>query len=840
MEQYTKTSRLPVQDNMLARQRVDSLIEQGIQQSPAVMVAAGAGFGKTQAVAGFLGRSAYRRVWQQLTLLDNLPPRFWASFVHTVSLHRPQLGAKLEELGFPDSLYKYHRFLQLFTEELYVDDQFVVFVFDDFHLLYDESVMSFFRHFLSANLENICLVFITRKLEAGIFHGKIHVITAEDLRFTRGETAAFLESRGVRAQSGAEIGELHAYAEGWPVAVGLLGLQLAKGSLKIEKNLLDSQSVLFVLIDQEIFSAYSPEAQRFFVSLSTLHSFPQGLAERIGDGMKENTAALLRNCMFASYDPKAESYYLHQIFLDFLAEKRSEDEDERIEGVLREAGDWCWENKYFLDAIEYYDRCDAKDGIVQVLQGFEGRRHPRGDAELYMRYIRRFSGGILQQNAMCEVIYAMLLLNNLQVAEAQEQIRSVLMRLRERENTPENASLRGEAAAGAGLVALSVGDPRFAALFREAAALLPDGSGHWGKRLRIIEYGNALCVSDTEPGAAEECVRRLSDAEPYVSAVLHGAGRGAAHLAAAEMHFLRCQFREAQEEAYKAVYASGDDAQRDVMDNAWFLLLRIFLATGATKKIEEALEQLQGKDGSEAGHVRDIAAGWLYSEIGAVKRVADWIVYADENTQPPISIDKDALLHIRCLIEKKDDGKALAVAEKLEAILRKRNVWISLIYVLVYRAIICYHMEDVERSERTLAQAYALAAGNGFMMPFIEFGHKTRPMLAYFSKHGCEGIPKEWIALAHTRASTYAKRRSNIVSQFSRYRADTPRDYGLTRREIELLGNMSQGLTREEIALAMYISPHTVKSMLKTVYSKIGAVNGADAVRIASGADLIL
>jgi LuxR family maltose regulon positive regulatory protein len=47
------------------------------------------------------------------------------------------------------------------------------------------------------------------------------------------------------------------------------------------------------------------------------------------------------------------------------------------------------------------------------------------------------------------------------------------------------------------------------------------------------------------------------------------------------------------------------------------------------------------------------------------------------------------------------------------------------------------------------------------------------------------------------------------------------------------LEGLAQGLTREEIARNLSISVNTVKSAVRSVYNKLGAVNRADAVRIA-------
>ena len=88
-----------------------------------------------------------------------------------------------------------------------------------------------------------------------------------------------------------------------------------------------------------------------------------------------------------------------------------------------------------------------------------------------------------------------------------------------------------------------------------------------------------------------------------------------------------------------------------------------------------------------------------------------------------------------------------------------------------------------------------------------------------------------------TKAVTYAKRHAYLSPRILEKEGE--KDFRLTEREKELLRNLSQGLNREEMAESMYVSPHTIKSMLKTVYNKISAINSADAVRIAIQAGII-
>ena len=51
----------------------------------------------------------------------------------------------------------------------------------------------------------------------------------------------------------------------------------------------------------------------------------------------------------------------------------------------------------------------------------------------------------------------------------------------------------------------------------------------------------------------------------------------------------------------------------------------------------------------------------------------------------------------------------------------------------------------------------------------------------------------------------------------------------LTEREINVLYNLAQGLTNEEIAEKLHISVHTIKAHLEAIYDKLGVTNRVQA-----------
>ncbi len=61
----------------------------------------------------------------------------------------------------------------------------------------------------------------------------------------------------------------------------------------------------------------------------------------------------------------------------------------------------------------------------------------------------------------------------------------------------------------------------------------------------------------------------------------------------------------------------------------------------------------------------------------------------------------------------------------------------------------------------------------------------------------------------------------------------TRRTAELTGREREVLAQLAAGLTTDEAAGALHVSPHTVRSRLKTALRKVGAKTREQAVAIA-------
>jgi LuxR family maltose regulon positive regulatory protein len=107
------------------------------------------------------------------------------------------------------------------------------------------------------------------------------------------------------------------------------------------------------------------------------------------------------------------------------------------------------------------------------------------------------------------------------------------------------------------------------------------------------------------------------------------------------------------------------------------------------------------------------------------------------------------------------------------------------------------------------------------------------------------GIPRSWLEKIRLGASAYAKKLFAIAGRYQAGgggNAARPAEgvqVALSRREKEVLIALLQGMTRMEIAAQTSLSANTIKSITRSVYNKLGALNKADAVRIAAGMNLV-
>jgi LuxR family maltose regulon positive regulatory protein len=159
-------------------------------------------------------------------------------------------------------------------------------------------------------------------------------------------------------------------------------------------------------------------------------------------------------------------------------------------------------------------------------------------------------------------------------------------------------------------------------------------------------------------------------------------------------------------------------------------------------------------------------------------------------------------------------------------------VLLGRIEMRVLEAVCLYQLKNRDGALAAFREAYEAAESNELLMPFIEMGNDMRTLTRVAMRGNDSGIPREWLEVVNRKAATYAKRLNLIASEYKKAN-NLGKDVRLSEREIEVLYDVYHGLTRSEIAVSHSLSVSTIKMVLSSIYSKLGADNVADVIRIA-------
>ena len=95
---------------------------------------------------------------------------------------------------------------------------------------------------------------------------------------------------------------------------------------------------------------------------------------------------------------------------------------------------------------------------------------------------------------------------------------------------------------------------------------------------------------------------------------------------------------------------------------------------------------------------------------------------------------------------------------------------------------------------------------------------------------------EQGLVVGTQRLFTAAQARQQLVAGQATY----PLDETLTERENQVLQLLAHGLANKQIALALSISEHTVKFHISSIFTKLGATNRTEAVRLGMQRGLVL
>jgi LuxR family maltose regulon positive regulatory protein len=840
----------------LDRPRIDRFLEEAMENQ-VVTVTAGAGYGKTHAVYAFLRKYNVITIWIQLSEWDNIPERFWEHFVASVALISRETADKIIETGFPETERQFDRYVMVPNEDIYRDKKYV-FVFDDFHLIHNPEILHFIERSVTAPFFNITSILISRSepplnLIRLLSKGLLAKIGEEQLRFTQEEMSAYFRLQGLEPKPPIAAA-IYRDTEGWAFAIHLAALSLKKAPPGAGYVAGAMRSNIFKLIEQEIIAAVSPELRKYLIKLSLIDHLTADLLREIAEADSPNLSLLdemEKIGSFIRFDTYLNAYHIHHLLLEYLCGKQGELSGEERREVYARAAEWCFKNGQKMDAITYYEKAGDYGKLIEVIYTLPQNVSEKTSAFL-LEIMEKAPESVYNEYVVAHIVYARFLISLKRFTEARERLWSVIKKYEARPASPSNCRLLSGCYNNLGFLGILtchitrnydwVDYYEKAHYYHAQSGFIIRGP------ITISSPGSfVLMVKDPEKEEADRYIRAVSAAEPHAIASMSGCMAGISALSRSELALYQGDFVQAEVYARESLRKAREYHQYEIENRALFFLLRIDLSRGDVPGIREIIKQLEAQlNQTEYPHrttYHAIFMGWFYVQTGQPDKLAGWLKNEfEESDLNSLIYGFEVLVKARYLLVKKRYPAAIAALEISENDYDATAYIMGRVEARALKAVCRYYLRDKAGAYAALREAWELAHPNGIILPFIGLGKHMRTLVEAIQKDqtggkDAAGIPGEWLEQVRLKASAYAKKLFAVTEALAPQErrgipaGGTP---ALSRREIDVLKGLSQGLTRDEIAEASDISVNTVKSVIRSVYNKLGALNRADAVRIAT------
>lgn len=318
--------------------------------------------------------------------------------------------------------------------------------------------------------------------------------------------------------------------------------------------------------------------------------------------------------------------------------------------------------------------------------------------------------------------------------------------------------------------------------------------------------------------------------------VTNGSSFGTKHLCLTENSYFQMALKDVKKYASLAIAEAKKQDQSTTICLAIFFLVRTNIALGNYREIMFLLEQLKSvceKYNSPRSYkLLDLTESWFYIQIKQPDKVAAWIkrdiAHLSQETVP-INYIFGRLAQAKYYMSEQKYDDLLSHLDNEDKLYSPS---LFLLGALDYKVL-------SKKAIASLQEIYDLALPDSLYMPLVEIGNKMRTLTKAAMKDKDCTLPNEWLEMISTKSSTFAKRVSKIMTEYRIANSKNDTYPNLTMKELELLINLSHGLSREEIASDLNLSINTVKHMLQIVFDKLGAENMIDAVRIAISMKLV-
>lgn len=835
-----------------------------------------------------------RPVWLSLDASDDNPPRFWESFFGALGKLdlgiTPMMAPREPRVEASDLDRLTEALGQVATAPF---DIFLV--IDDYQEIHHPAIHEALMFWIEHMPKNMHLALASRiwpPLSLSNLRGRDQLVEigSEELFLDYPETKRFLRViKDIDAPED-EMYSLYELTDGW-----IAGLQLAtsayRNSGETPLSLVSAQTMRHIreyLLD-EVYSQQDKPVREFILKTSILNRLNASLcAEVAGTGTQTPSLdSLARSGLFLiPLDSREKWYRYRSIFANALRCQLDSEAPELVRELYSRASAWSERKGLLDDAIEYALAAEEDDRVIQLFERVMLAALNTLDGELFVldeaRH-HRWLHSLPEERYSDDVTFLLLNAWNGFVAGCPKDSMDYLDRAQKslKSLSDQERTFPGFLIAEEILLAIEAGNANMEGDYRHAIALSQDaltrreGGSAWFKVTLLCLLGEA----QGSTGNIDGSMRSYGQARAVGMAFN---GIQLAQFCSYEIGKMYCQqgrFDLAAETWQKALafvgpegeqrqYSSGllltglgllqvlqgDVEQAGVLleqarsilseSENLFCLLKLQIAIASLRQVEgQALDAL--------GIITAAAELALSSYSKIVPRYSVWeafvyyaklalsvgdIITAESILQtlrgflPPndsyYRIQSD-LIEAMILQGKGEQGKALSTLGTVMRKSQEADYRCASTEAQTLRATCLCELGQADAAFIEFTLALDAAEGLHYVAPFMLENASVDELLyrILFERKGKHALPSGRRSFCRDLldARSARHRPSGIVR--------APKKPRFTKREEDVLKLMEQGLSRNEIAEELHISPNTVKTHIRNVYEKLDVNDRASAVR---------
>ncbi len=817
----------------MKRERVEEALDNLINY-PLTIVSAAMGYGKTTSVRTYLNARNLQTIWIPLLGCDGDEMVFWHKLSMSVGKMYPELGKRLERLGFPMDARQTTAMIDL-VWKLNKEEPMVI-VVDDYHLINQSTQLGTVIELLAEEeIPNLHIVLLTRTRPKFnhinlISKGLCYYLETDTLSFTMQEIKDYLDLMDFCALP-QDIEKIYSYTEGWISAVYLLMLGIRKGLPLTEV------SNITQLVSDNLFSTFDDSVQEVLLNLSILDSFTLLQAVKILENPKvpQIIERLIAKNAFVEYDKKTGVYKLHNVLLDFLRDKVITNNMD-MRSVCHHAGKWFFEHGETISAFDYYYRAgqleellDRINRIRNIGSWFLGinllrKIYQELPSEWYVKYpfpMLHFARSFVLSGYKIEVNESIKIITVLEKYYSQTQ------------GIPEKLRNRILGEVEIIKIFLVVNDADKMVKFSKSAEKLLGGEvSTVVLRNNIFSFGipHFLYTYYREAGKLKETVNCIQSGFP--PKVFDGCGTGCEFVAHAEYSLETGDLENAEFFANKAIYKAKTMGQTSISLCAYFTIMRLCLLRGDFSTAKEQITTMRNLllDLGEEMNLQntiiynvtiDMCEGYLYGCLNTPDLIPEWIRTGNFGSRALMlhGMAYPYIVYGKAVLLTKNWIELEILCESFEANFSIFHNQLGLLYNSIYTAIAKLNLYGMEAGVTAILPALCEAQMDEIMMPFAENAHFVLPML--YELHKSEKLDL-----------CYLEKLIQLCEQYTEnLKVEQASTVHLTNREIQVLHLLAQGLTQREMAERLCLSVSSIKKHLENIYKKFNVNNKIRAVQ---------